>query len=291
MDQFLGIDKATRSLLIGSILGDGEITIRYKNSRRKNHSYREHYGKNQKEYRLWKQQLAPQLLYMTPKSQTLRSKSSVLFTELYPHFYDKLGQKHIPFKLLEHCNMLIVSAIIYMDDGSLCISKRINHNQKKIFLSPHISLYLQCYSKDELEGLNKKLWNKLGLSLRLSKRKDGLGYIIKTTTIENSLNFLNKVEMITKTCPPMFYKTNWNYRFSIEAFKLKLQYPDYETLSSCSNRHRNYSIKEIEKLILLKQQKMSDQLIATTLGRSYWSVVYKIAELRKNGHLQRDDHQ
>ncbi len=40
-----------QNILIASIMGDGEITKIYKNSRRKNHSYREHYGEFQEEYR------------------------------------------------------------------------------------------------------------------------------------------------------------------------------------------------------------------------------------------------
>jgi hypothetical protein len=54
MEHFLRLNEIQRNLLVGSIIGDGEITKIYPNSRRKNHSYREHYGVQQEAYRIWK---------------------------------------------------------------------------------------------------------------------------------------------------------------------------------------------------------------------------------------------
>src|SRR5690606_1018350 len=85
-----------QNILFASIIGDGEITKLYPNSRRINNSYREHYGIDQEKYRYWKQSFFPNLLYITPKSRTLRSKSSKLFTKLYPEFYNDPGDKIIP---------------------------------------------------------------------------------------------------------------------------------------------------------------------------------------------------
>lgn len=48
------LTEIQRNILIASIIADGEITKIYKNSRRKNHSYREHYGRDQEDYRKWK---------------------------------------------------------------------------------------------------------------------------------------------------------------------------------------------------------------------------------------------
>ncbi|MFD1852090.1 hypothetical protein [Oceanobacillus bengalensis] len=62
--------------LAASIIGDGEITKIYPNSRRKNNSYREHYGIEQMKYRKWKAQIMEGLFYITPKSNTFRSKTS-----------------------------------------------------------------------------------------------------------------------------------------------------------------------------------------------------------------------
>ncbi|MED2970963.1 DNA endonuclease [Fictibacillus sp. B-59209] len=285
MNQFLKLDMYTRSLIVGSILGDGEITKIYKNSRRKNHSYREHFGVAQLKYREWKQHAVPQLFYITIKTHTLRSRSLQLFTELYPYFYNNAGKKQIPFELFPYCDLLTILAVLYMDDGSLCLSKRINTKQKSVCLSPHIALYLQCYSYQELVRFSNILYDQLNLNLRLSKRKDGLGYILKSSKIDDTLNFLSTISPVTKTCESMRYKTDWEYRFSLEKNKYKIIDPEYVIVASCSYRNKNYSNIEVERMITLKQQKKTDQFIADAIGRSYWSVVYKLSELRKNGHL------
>lgn len=85
--------------LIASIIADGEITTCYPGTRRKNNRYRKHYGKSQESYRYWKQSLLPEIFYITPKSQTLRSAPLPMFTKLYPYFYDATGSK----KFLPNC--------------------------------------------------------------------------------------------------------------------------------------------------------------------------------------------
>ncbi|OHR74543.1 hypothetical protein HMPREF3291_17755 [Bacillus sp. HMSC76G11] len=266
-------------------MADGEITKLYKNSRRKNHSYREHYGIYQEEYRIWKASLFKDLLYLTSKSQTLRSKSLPLFTELYPYFYDKSGHKRIPFELLEYCNSFYFLAILYLDDGSLCITKRINHKKKVIYLSPTLALYLQCYSEDELLLLKRLMIQKYKYFFYISKRKDGQGFILKLSKSKEVYNFLNNILNITKDCTSMHYKTNWSHRINFERENLLKLYPGYRILAADSRRNRNYTSEEIELLINLKKGGSSDNAIAEKLNRSYWSVVYKISELRKNGLL------
>ncbi len=46
--EFNKLSLIQQNILVASILGDGEITKLYKGSRRKNNSYREHYGTKQK---------------------------------------------------------------------------------------------------------------------------------------------------------------------------------------------------------------------------------------------------
>lgn len=76
--MFANLNEVQTNVLIASIIGDGELTKLYKGSRRKNSSYREHYGKNQKAYREWKADLMGGLFYITAQSQTLRSGSNPL---------------------------------------------------------------------------------------------------------------------------------------------------------------------------------------------------------------------
>jgi LAGLIDADG DNA endonuclease family len=178
VEKFLNLSSIQRNLLAGSIMGDGEITKIYPNSRRKNHSYREHYGKEQENYRMWKATFFPELFYLTKKSQTLRSKSDPLFTELFTYFYTN-HSKQIPIKLLKYCTSPYFLTALYLDDGSLSISKRINHRNKKIYLTPQIYLYLQNYPKKELEVLQQHILSTFHIELKLSKRRDGHGYVLK----------------------------------------------------------------------------------------------------------------
>jgi hypothetical protein len=270
------------NVLIASIIGDGEITKIYKNSRRKNNSYREHYGKEQEEYRKWKVSFFDNnLLYLTPKSFTVRSASLPLFTHLYSHFYNENGVKLLPSSLYESCSLPHFLAILYMDDGSLCISHRVNHLKKKIYLTPHIYLYLQCYSHEELLQFKKYLRETFGIIFHISSRKDGNGYILKTTSVIQTYQFLDLIYTITVSCESMYYKTCWEHRFDKERNKWKIKFPNYQLVASSSQRFRTYSETEIIKLIELKQKGLTTQQIADLLQRSYWSVTAKWSEIRK----------
>lgn len=273
------------NVLIASIIGDGEITKIYKGSRRKNNSYREHYGLEQYEYRKWKQHLLSNWLYFTPKSQSLRSASHKLFTELYSHFYDQNGRKKIPHDLLSYCKDLYFPAVLYMDDGSLSINRSINHLKKRIYLTPHIFLYLQNYSLTDLQHLQAFLFQNFGFNFSINKRKDGYGHILRFTSTKNTYRFLEELAPVTKTCPSMYYKTNWEWRFTQEKIKLNKLYPKYEVIASSSERSKEYSLKEIETIISMKLDGETDKSIAEKIGRTYWSVVYKIGQLRKKGLL------
>ncbi|WP_394234912.1 DNA endonuclease [Niallia oryzisoli] len=270
------------NVLIGSILGDGEITKIYKNSRRKNHSYREHFSIEQKEYRKWKISFLDELLYLTPKSHTVRSASLPLFTKLYPYFYNEQGTKQMPSDLLKSCSLPHFLAILYMDDGSLCISHRINHLKKRIYLTPHIYLYLQCYSIEELSFLKKHITDMFGILFHTSARKDGQGFILKTTSVKETYRFLDLINPITNSCDSMYYKTSWTFRLDEEKIKWNTKLPDYQVLASSSERSKPYTNEEIELLIELKENGMAMQKIADTLQRSYWSVAYKWSDINNN---------
>ncbi|MDQ1146298.1 hypothetical protein QE429_003125 [Bacillus sp. SORGH_AS 510] len=279
--MFHTLNNIQINVLIASIIGDGELTKLYQGSRRKNSSYREHYGENQKEYREWKMELMNGLFYITPKSNCLRSASSSLFTDLLALFYNHNGNKIVPASILQFCNLPHFLAILYMDDGSLCISTKINHRNKKIYITPHIYLYLQNYPKEELTLLKNHIQDNFQITLRLASRKDGHGYILRTTSVNETIAYLNIIKDVSDTCPSMFYKTNLSYRIEQETQKCKLKYPDYELIVSSSNRNKNYSSDENKLLISLKKSGHSDKDIAILLGRTYWSVVYKLCELRK----------
>ncbi|WP_226529287.1 DNA endonuclease [Metabacillus niabensis] len=275
------VDK--RSILIASIIGDGEITKIYPRSRRINNSYREHFSVKQLEYRIWKTKQLPEYFYLTKKSMCLRSKSIQLFTTLFPFFYGDDGEKHIPIDLLMFCSSFYFLLVLYLDDGSLILSKRINDKSKKIYLMPAISFYLQCYKKEELELLRQFISEQFKFELKLNKRKDGKGYILKMTKTKDVYNFLNEIKSKISNCDSMRYKFDWQYRFNVEKEKLQFDYPDYTVIESDSKRFSKYTEKEEIDIVRLKLEGKTDKAIAEYLNRTYWSVVYKIRELRKRG--------
>lgn len=268
------IDELTteqQAILLASILADGEITKCYPGSRRKNNSYREHFGENQRFYREWKQQTLPDLLYI--RTNNLVSRSLPLFTELFPYYYPR-DKKTIPFDLLTRCTHSLFLLILYLDDGSLMISKRLNQ-KNQLYVTPSIALYLQSFPKVVLFTFGEWLNETFDVKFRLSKIPSGHGYFLKTTKVEDTLSFLEKMKCYAEELPNFAYKLDWETR--LEA--IQSDYPDSTLITSLPARP--YAEQECSHLTRLKRQGLTDQEIATILGRSYWSVVYKISQLKK----------
>lgn len=116
-----GLSEEQVAILVASILGDGEITKCYAYDRRINNSYREHFSLGQLSYREWKQRKLPDLLYL--RGNNLVSRSIPLMTRLFPFFYPN-NKKHIPFELLKDIYHSACILTLYLDDGSLLLSKR-----------------------------------------------------------------------------------------------------------------------------------------------------------------------
>lgn len=283
--MFEGLDEVQVNILLASILGDGELTKLYKKSRRKNSSYREHYGKNQKEYREWKAEKMSGLFYITPNSHTLRSASSPFFTNLYNLFYIN-GSKVIPELVYSYCKLPHFLAVLYMDDGSLSITPRINHRTKKVYLTPQIYLYLQSFKTEDLILLKQHVKEIFNIELKLAKRNDGYGTILRTTSVDQTFAFLNKIKKISLDCTSMWYKTNWEYRLENEREKWRNIHPGYNVVITSSERNKKYTQQEIEMLMELKNLGLTDQKISEIMSRSYWSVVYKLSELRRSNLLK-----
>jgi hypothetical protein len=86
--------------------------------------------------------------------------------------------------------------------------------------------------------------------------------------------------------PSMYYKTCLEKKLLLSKERLLNKYgSEIKVILSSSNRFKNYSIEEIQKLIKQKKAGYADKHIAEQLGRSYWSIVYKLSELRKLGKL------
>ncbi|WP_047795062.1 LAGLIDADG DNA endonuclease [Exiguobacterium sp. JLM-2] len=258
------------AILVASILGDGEITKCYAYDRRINNSYREHFSLGQLSYREWKQRKLPDLLYL--RGNNLVSRSLPLMTRLFPFFYPN-NKKHIPFELLKDIYHTACILTLYLDDGSLLLSKRFNHKKKEIQFTPHIAFYLQAFSKEQLEQLAEWMRDHYNINVRMSGTPSGTGYYLKTTKVTDTFDILNLLQPYQAELPDFMYKLSWENRLDAEVNHYKQTHPDYTIRVSIPARP--YSHDEVTSLIEWKQQGVTDKEIAQRLNRTYWSVVYK----------------
>lgn len=278
--ELFQLSTIQQNVLIASVMGDGEITKIYPGSRRQNNSYREHFSPQQLDYRIWKLNLLPSNFYFNTAQSYILSPSLPLLTEMFPCFYNSNGEKFISQKILQLCSSPYFLATLFLDDGSLSISVQKNDIKKLIYLTPHIYLYLQCFSLEDLIKLQAHIYSRFFVGLKISKRPDGFGYVLKTTKVSETLKFLQIVLAVSSNCPSMFYKTDWSFRFENETQKYKESHPEYEVVASSSERSKNYSDAECNIIRTMKNDGYTDKQISEKLGRSYWSVVYKWREIR-----------
>lgn len=267
------LTSSQQAILLASILGDGEITKCYPGSRRKNNSYREHFGESQRFYREWKSQQLPDLLYI--RQNNLVSRSFPLFTELYPYFYP-FDQKDIPFDLLPLCNHPLFLLTLYLDDGSLIVSKRLTSKQQLV-VSPTIALYLQSFSKQSLTFFCEWLNHNFQLHFRVAKTSNGSRYFLRTTRFEHTMQFLNYLTPYVNELPGFSYKLNWEIRMK----QIQQTYPHVKVVSTEPNRY--FSASEMEQLMNDMANRVPVSEIAQRLSRSTWSIYAKLNAIKK-GH-------
>lgn len=273
-----------QQVIIGSLLGDGSIDSYETKNKGKSCYYREHFSKKQKAYREWKRQKLPSYFKLNDEQTVLSSKVAPLWCQLNELFYKRTegGRiKIVPTTLLNETKGMTAVATLYMDDGSLMLTHRINHQKKVIYVTPHVALFVQNFTKGELTALKSWIDDITNVSLSLTKRPDGHGFYLRTTKINDTLQFLEAIAPITRTCPSMYYKTNWAYRWQQERKKWADQYPGYQVRVSHPERTKRYTAEEIECIQQMKSEGKTDQQIADALGRTYWAIVNKRSELRK----------
>lgn len=112
-----------------------------------------------------------------------------LFTLFYPN-----NKKHIPFELLDSVHHPDFLLTLHLDDGSLLLSKRLNHRKKEIQFTPHIVLYLQVFSKEQLEQLVIFLFECFNVNFRASGTSSGTGYYLKTTKVADTFQILDLLQ-------------------------------------------------------------------------------------------------
>lgn len=269
-------------IIFGSLLGDGYISKGAQRS--ENCYYQEHFGENQREYREWKLSNLRKLGFSI-KGNFLRSKSHPYFTSMRQFLYPN-GIKTLTNELLSKCTDPIFLLTLYLDDGSLTISYHYNEKKHIVYCHPKITLYSLNFTKLENEVLAAHLNQTFQTNFIVTAHPDGHKNLLTINKASEVKNFLNIVNPYVKEIPSMKYKSCLNENIRLKTDHIKNRFGrDVRIKISSSERRQVYTSDEIDTIIMLKNNKTTDQEIADHLDRTYWSVVYKISELRKEGLL------
>ena len=162
MDNTVGrLTQFQRSLIVGTILGDGYVRIvpgRKDAFLEINHSY------SQREYVEWKYEMLKNLVRSAPKlrkgngmrlAYRFYTRELPELTELYRDFYQN-GTKVIPLLKLDS----VILAIWYMDDGSRCRSSDVylNTQQFRVEDQARILTMLQEVGLEASLNKHKTYW-------------------------------------------------------------------------------------------------------------------------------------
>ena len=269
-------------LILGSLLGDGYIS---KGAQRSiNYYYQEHFGDSQKEYRQWKLAKLKNLNFSI-NGNYLSSKSHPYFTDMHQLLYPG-GVKTLTADYLSKCNDPIFLSTLYLDDGSLTISYYYNKKNHTVYCHPCVTLYTLNFTGQENKLLAKHLNKTFNTKFVVSSHPDGHKTLLKINKEEEVRHLLKVIEPYVKEIPSMKYKTNITENIRLKMNKIKKKYGKGINIKiSSSQRRRLYSSNEIDTLINFKKSGCTDEEIAVRLDRTYWSIVYKISELRKEGLL------
>lgn len=269
-------------LIFGSLLGDGYISKGAKRST--NCYYQEHFGNKQRKYREWKLNILKDLGFSI-NGTFLRSKSHPYFTNLHSMLYQN-NTKVITPDFLNKCIHPIFLTSLYLDDGSLVFSQKYNKSKHTVYCHPSIILYSLNFTPEENKQLASHLNHSFNTNFVVSGHPHGKGKLLKINKEQDVRNFLSIVKPYTSEIKSLLYKTDLNEKLLINTEELRKKYGNnVKIVLSSSERNKSYSQGEIKLIIELKSAGYTDQNIASRLGRSYWSVVYKIKELRKDGYL------
>lgn len=271
-----------KQIILGSLLGDGYIS---KGAQRSiNYYYQEHFGENQREYRQWKLSKLKDLNFNI-SGNFLHSRSHPFFTTMHQLLYPD-GIKRLTKSYLSKCNHPIFLSTLYLDDGSLTISYHYNENKNIVYCHPSITLYTLNFTKTENQRLATHLNKTFNTNFVITRHPDGHNNLLKINKEFEVRHFLKIIKPWVKDIPSMRYKTCLEKNIKLKKPNIKERFgKDVQIKISSSNRRKLYSTEEIENIIKLKTLGCTDNDIASFIDRSYWSVVYKIQELRKGGLL------
>ena len=212
-NSFLPLTEQERSVIMGTLLGDGHLQKRGKNSYRLKISH----GLAQKAYVLWKHNKLKRLCTTTqaPKESKdvffFYSSSGKYLEEFHELFYhpeeyvDKNKQKRIRYvkrvtqKLLDSLPMNpLVLAVLYMDDGSVRNDAYSSKLAVQGFPLKEIKLLVQYLEK----------WGVIEVSTPKHTENSGQYYIGILAKPEGFSKFIDIIGPIVKEVPGMGYKLN-----------------------------------------------------------------------------------
>lgn len=267
-------------LLFGSILGDGYLSKGAKRSI--NYYYQEHFSPNQRKYREWKlSQL--QNCHFNLKGNYLRSISHPYFNHLHAFFYPN-NIKSINKDILSKYTHPVFLASLYLDDGSLIISYSFNKKSNILYCHPSIILYTLNFTYNENKLLADHLNKVFQTNFVVSSHPDRHKSLLKLNKESAVSHLLKTINPIVKNIPSMQYKTDISENIRLKRKYIFEKYGENIKIKiSRSERRNEYKREELDKIIQWKNDGYTDKYIANQLNRTYWSVVYKISELRKQG--------
>ena len=170
--ESLRLNSKQRSLIIGSLLGDGTMRL---GKGAQNVNFKVEHGLVQKKYVDWKYQILKPFVFTEPKmsyrydekgnkyekSWWFRTIRHPLFTEIYKKFYKregyKNGKKIIPFEIKKELTPFAL-AVWIMDDGS--------YSKDKIDISTY------SFSSPEIIFLQKCFKNIFNIQIRYYRDRD-----------------------------------------------------------------------------------------------------------------------
>ncbi|KXH79729.1 hypothetical protein [Sporosarcina sp. HYO08] len=269
-------------IIFGSLLGDGYIS---KGAERSiNYYYQEHFGESQRMYREWKLSQLNDLNFKI-NGNFLHSTSHPYFKKLHSILYPN-NTKSLSQSFISQCTHPIFLATLYLDDGSLTISYSYNKQKNTVYCHPSIILYTLNLPPHENHLLADHLNKTFGTNFVVSGHPHGHKSLLKINKEQDVRHLLNVIAPYVKCIPSMEYKTNLETNIKQKTENIYKKYgQSVNIVISSSERNRAYTFEEIELIIKLKTANVTDQAIADQLGRTYWSIVYKIGDLRKKSLL------
>ncbi|HHV74878.1 MAG TPA: endonuclease [Thermoanaerobacterium sp.] len=262
------------NIIVGSILGDGNLSYA---PRSRNAYYREHFCQQQYEYRLWKCAQLQDLGFKINKNNVLKSISHPVFSDLYEKFYVN-KHKTITYNNIKLLNEPVGIACLYMDDGSLVISK---NNKPNITVNPIITLYTLNFSKEENMIMQEHIYKTFNVKFNLKKHPDGKKYILTIGKREEVFNFLDIVRPYASQIASMNYKWDIEKRIDDKYKKDKR----INTRDFYNRKFLSYTDEDIDKIIDMKQNGYKNKDIANILNRSYWGIVWKLRDLKSKNMI------